>query len=274
MIENVILRRIQIALDNSDRNIQRQINKALETAQWVMAFPINDSPTDEESDLGIYKQVYIFFGKSEKEPKFIPATRVQDIWAYEFDDTAAFEMDWPEVAIHMTGSIWFEASKVKKPVLEHMPFDILDNSPVLGTTSNDVLVEQVIEYLGGIPEFDYGTEDKVCNYLNSLDPNVLRIDNVFEDTSKDYFVYGTVTGVVRHNNEVVGYIKRSGRELMSTKFFMKDYDKYTNLLEKIVDICQLRDMMRFTGAILVKDGMDVDEFLPVPNLTKHEYKED
>jgi|AGFT01.1.fsa_nt_gi hypothetical protein len=271
MIENTILRRIQTSLNNSDRNIQRQINKALDTAQWVMAFPINECPTDEESDLGIYKQVYIFFGKSDKEPKFIPATRPQDIWEYEFDDTAAFEMDWPEVAVHMNGTVWFEASKVKQALLEPMSFDILDDSPVLSTSQNEILVEQIIEYLGGIPEFDYVTEEKVSQYLNSLDPNVLRIDNVFEDISKDYFVYGTVTGVIRYHGEVVGYVKRSGRELLGTKFFMKDYDKYTALLENVVDNCRLRDMMRFTGAILVKDGMDVDEFLPVPNLTKHEY---
>lgn len=272
MLEELIIKRIQLSINNSDREVQRMINSALERSKYILVFPVS---SNEEEDDPVYDTVYVSFDiDNTKVPKFVPKHRSNDIWHYELNENCTFDMDWCDISVHMPGSIWIETSRIEKPVLEHVPFTVLDDMPVLDNSSNSLFSTFVIEYLRMYDHESYQMEDIICEYLDSLTPEEMRIDNVYIDVTDDNIPYGRISSVIRVNGEILGYMYQRGRELSDVKIFVHNKEKCVEFIENIVDKLKLRDKISLDFINIIDPNDDADEFLPVPGYSPKKHEDD
>ncbi|WNV47519.1 hypothetical protein ENKO_416 [Klebsiella phage fENko-Kae01] len=270
MLEEHIIKRIQISINNSEREVQRMINHALERSKYILVFPVS---SNEEEDDPVYDSVYVSFDiDNEKVPKFVPKHRPNDIWHYELNDNCTFDMDWCDIAVHMQGSVWIESSRIKKPELEHVPFTVLDDIPVLKRGDNSLFASTIMTYLRMYDNESYEMEETICNYLDSLPPEDMSIDNVYIDVTDDDIPYGRISSVIRVNGETIGYMSQRGRELLDVRIYAYDNKKCVKFIEDVIDKLKLRDKMIFDSINDIDPNSDADEFLPVPGYTtkRHE----
>lgn len=263
-LDDLIIRAISIDLDASTRDDKRIFNKNLKDSKWIVIYPMAEDETVELHDR-IYNKVTMFF--SNEEPTFIPrgyteSSGVLDKLSSTFDDLF-YWASWKEISMHMNGTIWIETKRIKPGVIEPAPFSELVKSPVLGYDSNVNLHQAVTSYMNVCEDLEV---DRILEqYLESLPPEVLRLDIIYNDTEKDTnYLYGSRTSIIYYNNEVIGYIHSSGRELLFKKFVTTDINKYRAAMKDIVDKSGISDKMGYYNVEVVNTEEDADIYLSIP----------
>lgn len=277
MLADVVKTLFEQELSNATRDDKRLLNNALSENKWLVAFPTSDKDKSEFDTVGYYNKVLFVFRPSTIDPIFL--CRGNELTNKNNEYTLVIESsnqdhviwtDWSFLSVHIQGTIWIETSTIKKAILEPVPFSILDTAPTLSLTSNEILLDAVIGYMGLRDSYQFDIETHIENYLVNLPPEVLCISDVYIDITSEFFTRGETSSVIRYNGDVIGYVKCSGRELSNHQFFTNDMKKFQNFLREIVDNCQCYDKMVFDG-VKNTSGLDADIFLPVPGLSTPRY---
>lgn len=260
-LDEMIIRALELELEHHTRDERRGFNKALAEAKWLVAYPISSNTTPLPSEWVFDRITFVF---SNNTPTFRPRGFIDGISEFSIcDDT--YWASWKEIAVHMSGTIWIETSKITPSHIEPIPFKHLDTLPVLGYHAVTEFHEAITSYMG-VGE-DYELDAVLEKYLESLKPEELSLPIVFDDVEqRNWYEYGKRTVRIEYFNEIIGYAEFSGRELLGKKFFTTDIKKYQAALKDIVDKSGVYDKMAFNGVTVITDE-DADAYVGVPDIT-------
>lgn len=259
MLSKLIIKMFQHDLINTSRDEKRAINNVIDDNKWMVAYPACNDGVD------VPNQVLLVF--TNVTPVFIEPGYENLVADLTSDYDNIYWQDYTSIAPHMMGTYWIKTSELTKAVVEPLPCKMMDDLPVISHTANTYLTEAVLGYMG---TDDYVIEAIIESYLSGLSSTELSISDVFVDVDKEAIPYGIISSVIRYNGEVIGYLKRSGREMINTNYYTQDMRKFQDALKDIIDKCQCYDKMSFKGVIQIGDE-DADIYLPVPGYTDKIY---
>lgn len=263
-LEKVIISEFRKYIMDCDRDIQRKFNEYLDKYPYLMFNPFE---TKTDVNIGFYigftqrilqqyemKQAEVWVETDSSE------TNVFYLYSY-----------YAEIVSSMTleGYLFVKTSDIEKIYIEPVSLDMVAQLPTVQYLDANELTYSVFEYLNR-DDLTQEIENMVSKYTTTLISNgSLRIELIYDDTSTNA-VRGTRIGKVTirvvHNDVVIGYISKRGHDLCMINAYVIERKEWNDLMQKIVDGSEIRDIMS-NETVIMNPDIDCDVYFPVPGFT-------
>lgn len=270
-IPKIIISEFRNYLLECDRDIQRKFNEYLDKYPYLMFDPFILQTDDDSHQTGFHIGFTNRILKAEEMPK-------SDVWVEtDSSESNVFYVYTPYAdVVHFLcdGGYLFVASKDIEPLLiEPVPLSMVEVVPTIKTLGSEVLIYSVLNYINN-DSITHEVEDMIDDYITSLiDEGSVRVELIYNDSFTNTIrrtLHGKQTIRIVHENTAIGYISKSGYDLSINKEYVVDLKLWNDLMQKIVDGSEIRDIINNT-TVIIDENVDCDVYFAVPGITKHTY---